>query len=120
MMDRISEFEAFQQSGYGEFPVCIAKTPYSFSADPGLRGAPDNFRLPVILALAALHALLSSVLGVLLALLLGLNTGAAVVLAGGALFVVAWLLGPVDGLLVQAWRRRRAGLAGPTRPRNPA
>ena len=41
------EFEAFQQSGYGEFPVCIAKTPYSFSADPGLRGAPDNFRLPI-------------------------------------------------------------------------
>ena len=38
--------------------------------------------------------------------MLGLNTGAAVVLAGGGLFVLAWLLGPVDGVLLRAWRRR--------------
>ena len=73
---------------------------------PGSTAYLCSNRLPVILALAALHALLSSVLGVLLALVCGLNTGAAVVLAGGALFGLAWLLGPVDGVLVRAWRRR--------------
>ena len=43
-----------------------------------------------------------------MALWLALNTGAAVVLAGGGLFVLAWLFGPVDGVLVRSWRRRRA------------
>jgi formate--tetrahydrofolate ligase len=28
--------------GYGQLPICIAKTPYSFSTDPQLRGAPSN------------------------------------------------------------------------------
>ena len=28
--------------GYGHLPVCIAKTPYSFSTDPLLKGAPDG------------------------------------------------------------------------------
>ena len=32
---------------YGRFPVCMAKTQYSFSADPTLKGAPDGFLLPV-------------------------------------------------------------------------
>ena len=72
---------------------------------PGATAYLCSNRLPVILVLAAVHALLSSVLGVLLALMLGLNTGAAVVLAGGGLFVLAWLLGPVDGAAVRAWRR---------------
>ena len=31
-----------QDSGYGHFPVCIAKTQYSFSTDPNLKGAPSN------------------------------------------------------------------------------
>ena len=31
-----------QDSGYGDFPVCIAKTQYSFSTDPNLKGAPSN------------------------------------------------------------------------------
>ena len=31
-----------QAAGYGSFPVCIAKTQYSFSTDPGLLGAPSN------------------------------------------------------------------------------
>jgi formate--tetrahydrofolate ligase len=31
-----------QDSGYGNFPVCIAKTQYSFSTDPNLKGAPSN------------------------------------------------------------------------------
>jgi manganese/zinc/iron transport system permease protein len=63
-------------------------------------------RLPVILFLAGIHALLSSAGGVWLALRLEINTGAAVVLAGGVLFTAAWLFGPVDGVVVRAWRRR--------------
>ena len=31
-----------QEEGFGRFPVCVAKTPYSFSTDPGLRGAPSG------------------------------------------------------------------------------
>lgn len=40
----LKEFEAL---GYGELPVCIAKTQYSFSTDPHLRGAPSGHVLPV-------------------------------------------------------------------------
>ena len=32
---------------YGDLPVCMAKTPYSFSSDPSLRGAPDNHSLTI-------------------------------------------------------------------------
>ncbi len=31
-----------QESGYGHYPVCVAKTQYSFSTDPKLRGAPSD------------------------------------------------------------------------------
>lgn len=33
--------------GYGHLPICIAKTPYSLSADPSLLGAPKGFTVPV-------------------------------------------------------------------------
>lgn len=36
-----------QTEGYGDFPVCMAKTQYSFSADPSALGAPSDHRLPV-------------------------------------------------------------------------
>ncbi len=39
--------EGFEAGGYAEFPVCIAKTQYSFSADPTLMGAPEGHVLPV-------------------------------------------------------------------------
>jgi len=39
--------EEFEEMGFGHFPVCMAKTQYSFSADPELRGAPSGFVLPV-------------------------------------------------------------------------
>jgi formate--tetrahydrofolate ligase len=48
------QFEEYQEAGYGHFPVCMAKTQYSFSTDPGLLGAPSNHRVKVReLALAA-------------------------------------------------------------------
>jgi formate--tetrahydrofolate ligase len=37
----------FEQEGYRDLPVCIAKTPYSFSADPAALGAPTGHVLPV-------------------------------------------------------------------------
>ena len=37
----------FEAAGFGGLPVCIAKTPYSFSADPNLLGAPTGHVLPV-------------------------------------------------------------------------
>ena len=43
----IAKLEALQRSGYGHFPVCIAKTQYSFSTDPTLRGAPSNHILNI-------------------------------------------------------------------------
>jgi formate--tetrahydrofolate ligase len=36
------KIDKFQKDGYGHFPVCIAKTQYSFSTDPKLRGAPTG------------------------------------------------------------------------------
>ncbi len=35
------------QGPYGHFPVCMAKTQYSFSTDPNLKGAPTDFTVPV-------------------------------------------------------------------------
>ena len=37
-----AEVERLQQAGYGHFPVCVAKTQYSFSTDPAVRGAPSG------------------------------------------------------------------------------
>ena len=41
------KLEAFEAAGFGTVPVCIAKTQYSFSADPALMGAPSGHTLPV-------------------------------------------------------------------------
>jgi formate--tetrahydrofolate ligase len=38
---------ALEEAGYGHLPVCMAKTPYSFTADPSIKGAPEGFELPV-------------------------------------------------------------------------
>ncbi|MFC1674221.1 formate--tetrahydrofolate ligase [Pseudomonadota bacterium] len=42
-----AKFKMFQDSGFGDLPVCIAKTQYSFSTDPDLLGAPSNHVVPV-------------------------------------------------------------------------
>jgi len=41
------QFKNLQESGYGEFPICMAKTQYSFSTDPNLKGAPSGHALPI-------------------------------------------------------------------------
>ena len=42
-----SQIKRLQDDGYGHYPVCVAKTQYSFSTDAQLRGAPDNHSINV-------------------------------------------------------------------------
>ncbi len=42
--DQLRDWEA---QGYGHLPVCMAKTQYSFSTDPNLRGAPEGHTVPI-------------------------------------------------------------------------
>ena len=37
-----AQINRLQAAGYGHYPVCVAKTQYSFSTDPTLRGAPSG------------------------------------------------------------------------------
>jgi len=41
------QFKQFQEDGYGHYPVCMAKTQYSFSTDPQLIGAPTGHTVPI-------------------------------------------------------------------------
>ena len=41
------QLHAWEAAGYGNLPVCMAKTQYSFSTDPNLRGAPTGHTVPV-------------------------------------------------------------------------
>ena len=42
-----NQLKDWEAQGYGNLPVCMAKTQYSFSTDPDLRGAPRDFSVPV-------------------------------------------------------------------------
>ena len=42
-----AQFKQFEEAGYGNFPVCMAKTQYSFSTDPQLLGAPTGHDVPI-------------------------------------------------------------------------
>jgi formate--tetrahydrofolate ligase len=42
-----NQLKEWEDQGYGNLPVCMAKTQYSFSTDPTLRGAPTNHSVPV-------------------------------------------------------------------------
>ena len=41
------QLRAWEAAGYGHLPICMAKTQYSFSTDPNLRGAPTGHSVPV-------------------------------------------------------------------------
>jgi formate--tetrahydrofolate ligase len=41
------QLKAWEAAGYGHLPVCIAKTQYSFTTNPNIRGAPTGFTIPV-------------------------------------------------------------------------
>jgi formate--tetrahydrofolate ligase len=41
------QLESFEKNGFGNLPICMAKTHLSISSDPSLKGAPTGWRLPV-------------------------------------------------------------------------
>ncbi len=41
------QLKAWEAAGYGKFPICIAKTQYSFTTDPNMKGAPINHTIPI-------------------------------------------------------------------------
>jgi formate--tetrahydrofolate ligase len=41
------QIDKFQASGFGNLPICVAKTQYSFSTDPDLKGAPSGHVVPI-------------------------------------------------------------------------
>ena len=43
----LDQLKAWEEAGYRDLPVCMAKTQYSFSTDPTLRGAPEGHSVPV-------------------------------------------------------------------------
>ena len=43
----IAQLKDWEEQGYGDLPVCMAKTQYSFSTDPTLRGAPTGHSVPI-------------------------------------------------------------------------
>ena len=43
----LNQLAEWEEAGYRNLPVCMAKTQYSFSADPSLRGAPTGHSLPI-------------------------------------------------------------------------
>ena len=42
-----NQLKKMEQDGFGKFPICIAKTQFSFSTDPNLKGAPSGHVLPI-------------------------------------------------------------------------
>ena len=42
-----NQLKEWENAGYGNLPVCMAKTQYSFTTDPNMRGAPQGFTIPV-------------------------------------------------------------------------
>jgi len=42
-----AQFAQLEEAGYGALPICVAKTQYSFSADPSRLGAPNGHTMPI-------------------------------------------------------------------------
>ena len=42
-----AQIKKLQEDGYGHYPICVAKTQYSFSTDPSLKGAPSNHEINI-------------------------------------------------------------------------
>jgi formate--tetrahydrofolate ligase len=43
----VARLEQWEKAGYERLPICVAKTQYSFSADPTVLGAPEHFTMPI-------------------------------------------------------------------------
>jgi formate--tetrahydrofolate ligase len=42
-----AQLKGWEEAGYGDLPICVAKTQYSFTTDPNRRGAPDGHSVPI-------------------------------------------------------------------------
>lgn len=73
---------------------------------PGATAALLSQRLPYVFGLTVLHAALSTIFGLHLALWLECSIAGAMVVAGMFLFILAWIFSPLDGLIVRALARR--------------
>ncbi len=80
---------------------------------PGASAYLCTHRLKVMLVLAAVHALLSAVGGLYLHVWFNSNMAASVVVCGGVLLLLAWLLAPVDGIM---WKWLRDEVERPDDP----
>ena len=72
---------------------------------PGATALLLTDRLKHMVWITLLHAALSSVIGFHLSMYLDVRTGAAVILGGTFLFVLAWLFSPKQGVIVRAFRK---------------
>ncbi|KAF2773801.1 FTHFS-domain-containing protein [Teratosphaeria nubilosa] len=85
--------DTYQKQGYGNLPICVAKTQYSLSHDPGLKGAPEGFTVPIRDVRLAAGA------GYLFALAADIQTIPGLPTAPGYLNVeVDTVTGEIDGL----------------------
>lgn len=73
---------------------------------PGATAYLLTHRLPMMMALSLVHSAISAVVGMHLGIWLDCSIAAAMVVAGGILFVLAWIFSPSQGLL-QRFRRQR-------------
>jgi manganese/zinc/iron transport system permease protein len=73
---------------------------------PGATASLLTRRLPALHALAVLHAALSAIGGTHLGIWLECSLGAAMVVAGTLLFLLAWVFAPREGLVARALRQR--------------
>jgi len=74
---------------------------------PGATAYLCTHRLKLMLVLSALHALISSIVGIHISVHFNGKESAGVVIAGTLLFVLAWLIGPTDGVIVKAIQRKK-------------
>jgi len=73
---------------------------------PGATAYLCTHRLKLMLVLSAVHALVSSILGIYISIWFDGKESAAIVVAGTLLFLLAWLFGPADGVVIKAIHRR--------------
>ncbi len=81
---------------------------------PGAAAYLCTHRLKLMLLIAALHSLLSAVGGLYLHVWFNSNMAASVVVCGGIIFLLAWLMGPVDGVL---WKWLKEEVPAPEEPK---
>jgi methylenetetrahydrofolate dehydrogenase (NADP+)/methenyltetrahydrofolate cyclohydrolase/formyltetrahydrofolate synthetase len=87
-----TKVKLYEQAGFGNLPICVAKTQYSLSHDPKLKGAPSGFDVPVRDVRLAAGA------GYLYALAADIQTIPGLPTAPGYLSVEVNEKGEVDGL----------------------